>query len=820
MPRITTTDLVNKIFAFCQAYSGVELFPYQAQFAKRIIRSVLENDGDEISALFSRQCIEKGQKVLMSDGTYKNIEDVRVGEKVRAFDFNKFISSEVISSYKVGIREVYKLKLDNGMSIRATANHRFLDYGTRLFKQLADFEAGDLVGYQKWGKVHFAGIKSIQRVGLRETYDIEVEGTENFLCNDFLTHNSGKSETVATISGGLAIILPVLANLPMFANDSRISEFKNGMMIGIFAPTLNQAQISFKRMKKRMDSESAHEVMGDPEVDVQFDISNGQNIILSNGSLIRCQSASEGSNIEGDSYMLIIVDEAQDVGNFKYLKSISPMGAFYNATKILIGTSTTFKGFFFESINRNKEEYKNGGKRNHFEYDYHTVIKYNPRYEKYLVGEKKRLGENSDEFQMAYCVTPETKILTSDLRWVRADSIKKGDHLVGFDENVPKRHGQRKFKDSIVEDVGVIERPCYTVTLEDGTQVTCSKEHQWLVFTAGSRTQWKMTKDLVSTDKIYRVCDVWDDLPQDYKLGYLNDSDSDIHPRVKGIKYVGKKKVIPIRTSTRTYVADGLASHNCLKWILERGMFFDPKLFEKMADKSAGLSIFDTKKVHVAGIDLGKKMDSTVVTIIEVDWDNPVIVEKSHSGDVDVPDYIGYNVYIKAWLEIQGDNWNEQYDQIMDFLSNFNVARIVMDGTGVGDAIYDRMRANLDIEVIPYVFSRQSKSEMYKHLNTECRAGRVHYPADEETQETREYQNFTQQCMDLEKSFSGQLMVVSHPDAQGAHDDYCDSLALAVLGAKGEGIEKAETSNERIYSNINESQVTHRINRITARRRR
>ena len=660
MPRITTTDLINKIFAFCQAYSGVELFPYQAQFAKRIIRSVLENDGDEISALFSRQCIEKGQKVLMSDGTYKNIEDVRVGEKVRAFDFNKFISSEVISSYKVGIREVYKLKLDNGMSIRATANHRFLDYGTRLFKQLADFEAGDLVGYQKWGKVHFAGIKSIQRVGLRETYDIEVEGTENFLCNDFLTHNSGKSETVATISGGLAIILPVLANLPMFANDNRISEFKNGMMIGIFAPTLNQAQISFKRMKKRMDSESAHEVMGDPEVDVQFDISNGQNIILSNGSLIRCQSASEGSNIEGDSYMLIIVDEAQDVGNFKYLKSISPMGAFYNATKILIGTSTTFKGFFFESINRNKEEYKNGGKRNHFEYDYHTVIKYNPRYEKYLEGEKKRLGENSDEFQMAYC----------------------------------------------------------------------------------------------------------------------------------------------------------------LKWILERGMFFDPKLFEKMADKSAGLSIFDTKKVHVAGIDLGKKMDSTVVTVIEVDWDNPVIVEKSHSGDVDVPDYIGYNVYIKAWLEIQGDNWNEQYDQIMDFLSNFNVARIVMDGTGVGDAIYDRMRANLDIEVIPYVFSRQSKSEMYKHLNTECRAGRVHYPADEETQETREYQNFTQQCMDLEKSYSGQLMVVAHPDAQGAHDDYCDSLALAVLGAKGEGIEKAETSNERIYSNINESQVTHRINRITARRRR
>lgn len=445
----------------------------------------------------------------------------------------------------------------------------------------------------------------------------------------------------------------------MFADDSRLTPFKHGMMIGIFAPTLNQAQITFNRMKKRMGSESAEEVMSDPEIDVQFSVSNGQNIILSNGSLIRCQSASDGSNIEGDSYMMIIVDEAQDVGNFKYLKSISPMGAFYNATKILIGTSTTHKGFFFEAINRNKEEYKNGGKRNHLEYDYTTVIKYNPRYEKYVNGEKRRMGEHSDEFQMSFC----------------------------------------------------------------------------------------------------------------------------------------------------------------LKWILERGMFFDPKLFESMAEPTMSLSIMDTAKVHVAGIDLGKKSDSTVVTILEVDWDNPVIVEKSHSGDADVPDYIGYNTYVKAWLELQGDNWNEQYDEIMSFLNNFNVVRVVMDGTGVGDAIYDRMRANLDIEVIPYVFSRQSKSELYKHLNTEVRGGRVHYPSSPEVLETREYENFSQQCMDLEKSYSGQLMVVSHPlDVKGAHDDYPDSLALAVWGARGEGVSRPVTENSNIHSTP--KSYTRRANRITARRRR
>lgn len=53
--RISTTELVNRIYNFCEAYSGRVMYKYQTQFSKRIIRSVLENDGAEITALFSRQ---------------------------------------------------------------------------------------------------------------------------------------------------------------------------------------------------------------------------------------------------------------------------------------------------------------------------------------------------------------------------------------------------------------------------------------------------------------------------------------------------------------------------------------------------------------------------------------------------------------------------------------------------------------------------------------------------------------------------------------------------------------------------------------------
>lgn len=52
---ISTTWLVNKIFTFCQYYSEITFYPYQEQFSKRLIRSLLENDGQEITSLFARQ---------------------------------------------------------------------------------------------------------------------------------------------------------------------------------------------------------------------------------------------------------------------------------------------------------------------------------------------------------------------------------------------------------------------------------------------------------------------------------------------------------------------------------------------------------------------------------------------------------------------------------------------------------------------------------------------------------------------------------------------------------------------------------------------
>ena len=53
--KIPTLDLVDKVYTFCELYSGITMYPYQELFSKRVIRSVLEGDGADITALFSRQ---------------------------------------------------------------------------------------------------------------------------------------------------------------------------------------------------------------------------------------------------------------------------------------------------------------------------------------------------------------------------------------------------------------------------------------------------------------------------------------------------------------------------------------------------------------------------------------------------------------------------------------------------------------------------------------------------------------------------------------------------------------------------------------------
>lgn len=530
--RVPTTELVNRIFMFCELYSGITLYPYQEQFSKRVIRSVLENDGAEITALFSRQ--------------------------------------------------------------------------------------------------------------------------------------SGKSETVSVTVGGLMIILPELANMPMFADDPRLTMFKDGVSIGIFAPSQRQAQITYGRIKSRIQSKAAQAVLEDPEFRLSFTTSNGQTVALSNNSFATAISASDGSSIEGESFKIIICEECQDISNFKIQKSISPMGAAYNASTIKIGTATTHKGDFYDAIQRNKSEMKSRKShiKNHFEYDWHVAAKYNPKYAKYIESEKRKLGEKSDAFRMSYN----------------------------------------------------------------------------------------------------------------------------------------------------------------LEWIISRGMFIDIVQYEQDNGESLLERIgYDRQNTHVAGIDVGGKGDDTIITIVEVNWDMPVIMESRINDDGEEEQYLAYNTYLIDWCCIANEpDYEEQYPMIVDYLGHFSLARVVCDATREASLAH-RLRANLSCEVIPYIFTTKSKSELYKNLDREIVSGRARFCKGENTVQTREYHDFLEQMGDLQKGWSGSYMVVSHPDEAGAHDDYPDSYSMAVWGCGFAGTTfVGETLKRNRFTEKTKVDCvkTKALNRVTARRRR
>lgn len=213
------------------------------------------------------------------------------------------------------------------------------------------------------------------------------------------SRQSGKSQTLAIVVAGMMVLFPKLAKtFPMF------KRFERGFWVGMFAPTDNQSQFIFDKVKDILDSDHAAEFLDDPEIDESMTPTQKM-LKLRSGSILRRQTANPKAKIEGASYHLIVVDEAQEADDTVVRKSIHPMLAAYAGSMVKIGTPSFHKGDFYEAIRLNKRRAtKRGAKKFHYEYDYKTVSKYNPEYKKFISKEKLRLGEDSDEFQMSYAL--------------------------------------------------------------------------------------------------------------------------------------------------------------------------------------------------------------------------------------------------------------------------------------------------------------------------------------------------------------------------------------------------------------------------------
>lgn len=255
---------------------------------------------------------------------------------------------------------------------------------------------------------------------------------ESLLMNDgasitaLFSRQSGKSETLASVSVALCLLLPTLAKT--WPGDQRLSMFANGVLIGVFAPKLDLSGPIYLKIRSRAEGDVCQEVMADPDLNISLTQSRGDSLAFTNGSAVRASTASDTTINEGATYHLVLIDEAQRVTKSKVAKEIAPMLAATNGSMVKIGTAWMSRGGFHNDIQFNIEEEKRGGKRNHFQFPYDQVIvekrslynrqkkeyedgkrakgpdAFHLNYEKWVNSELNRLGGNKDneEFKMNF----------------------------------------------------------------------------------------------------------------------------------------------------------------------------------------------------------------------------------------------------------------------------------------------------------------------------------------------------------------------------------------------------------------------------------
>src|SRR5438067_288396 len=152
------------------------------------------------------ECVVGDTRVLDADsGRWVRIEDVVHGvervEATLACDEGRTLRRRrVLGATASGRRGVYRLATLGGRTIVATAEHPLLT--PQGWRPLAALRERDRVAATPRGggsaelvdsSVGWDSVLTVERAGMGDTYDLEIEGDHNFVANDLVVHNSHSS---------------------------------------------------------------------------------------------------------------------------------------------------------------------------------------------------------------------------------------------------------------------------------------------------------------------------------------------------------------------------------------------------------------------------------------------------------------------------------------------------------------------------------------------------------------------------------------------------------------------------------------------------
>ncbi|HEC80870.1 MAG TPA: hypothetical protein ENI42_00375, partial [Thermoplasmatales archaeon] len=149
------------------------------------------------------ECLMPGTYINLADGGYKNIEDIKVGDKVKVFnEKTKKIENATVNFTHVKLHDdVYEVYLEDGRVIKPTANHPFYteEKGWATISGLDEMgmNAGKLeVGDHVYSVQPNGSLKKLKVVGIIPvegdylTYNLVDMKYGTFIAEDIVTHNT------------------------------------------------------------------------------------------------------------------------------------------------------------------------------------------------------------------------------------------------------------------------------------------------------------------------------------------------------------------------------------------------------------------------------------------------------------------------------------------------------------------------------------------------------------------------------------------------------------------------------------------------------
>ena len=164
---------------------------------------------------------------------------------------------------------------------------------------------------------------------------------------------------------------------------------------------------------------------------------------------------------------------------------------------------------------------------------------------------------------------------------------------------------------------------------------------------------------------------------------------------------------------------------------------------------------------YVAGIDLGRKHDASVLWILDA-------VDRK-------------GVYHQTWDA--GEDWTQQREGMIYACKMFGVERVSVDATGMGGDIFSQALAEAGLPVEEYIFTEATRMHMLNSLAVAMERNNVTFPNEQSlVRELRAFQFL--------KKGNGKPRP-DHPD--GEHDDEIFALGMALLLCEEGSPESART---------------------------